>query len=310
LNFERATRMGRRKKSSPLEDITGLIALLPWWAAVALGVASYFILHTVAGLPAVGAVRPGEIPGMGRPIVIGLATAGQYIAPIVCFVAAVMSVMGRRRREELVANVAAAETPAALSGMHWSEFEKLVGEAFRLQGYHVTETGNNGPDGGIDLVLRKGQERFLVQCKQWKAFKVGVQVVRELYGLMAAHGAAGGFVMTSGRFTEEATAFADGRNVTLVDGPKLLAMIKAARKSASNGSATVLAPRVPQEPVTAEPAPSTARPVETPQATGTPSCPVCSRAMTMRTAKRGANAGGTFWGCTSYPACRGVRTVS
>jgi restriction system protein len=46
---------------------------------------------------------------------------------------------------------------------------------------------------------------FLVQCKQWKAFKVGVQVVRELYGLMAAHGAAGGFVVTSGRFTDEAT---------------------------------------------------------------------------------------------------------
>jgi restriction system protein len=38
---------------------------------------------------------------------------------------------------------------------------------------------------------------------------VGVDVVRQLYGLMAAHGATGGFVVTSGRFTDEATAFAN-----------------------------------------------------------------------------------------------------
>jgi restriction system protein len=50
---------------------------------------------------------------------------------------------------------------------------------------------------------------------------VGVDVVRELYGVMAATGAAGGFVVTSGRFTEDAASFARGRNVMLVDGPKL-----------------------------------------------------------------------------------------
>ena len=58
-------------------------------------------------------------------------------------------------------------------------------------------------------------------CKQWKAFKVGVTVVRELYGVMAARGAAGGFVVTSGRFTEEATRFADDRNIRLIDGPSV-----------------------------------------------------------------------------------------
>ena len=46
----------------------------------------------------------------------------------------------------------------------------------------MEETGGQGADGGIDLVLRKGSERFLVQCKQWRAYKVGVNVVRELYG--------------------------------------------------------------------------------------------------------------------------------
>lgn len=63
-----------------------------------------------------------------------------------------------------------------------------MGEAFRMQGYRVVETGGNGPDGGIDLILRKDREKYLVQCKQWKAFSVVVPVVRELYGVMAAKG--------------------------------------------------------------------------------------------------------------------------
>lgn len=90
------------------------------------------------------------------------------------------------------------------------------------------ETGGGGPDGGVDLTLTKGRS-VLVQCKQWKAFKVGVDVVRELYGVMAARGATGGFVVTSGRFTAEAKAFAEGRNVQLVDGPRLFSMIKQAK---------------------------------------------------------------------------------
>jgi len=43
-------------------------------------------------------------------------------------------------------------------------------------------------------------KKFLVQCKQWKAFKVGVDVVQELHGVMAAKGVTCGFVVTFGRF--------------------------------------------------------------------------------------------------------------
>lgn len=51
----------------------------------------------------------------------------------------------------------------------------MVGEALHKQRFTVQET-DKGPDGGVDLVLRKGREVFLVQCKQWRASKVGVQV--------------------------------------------------------------------------------------------------------------------------------------
>ncbi len=40
---------------------------------------------------------------------------------------------------------------SVLNGMSWREFEMLVGEAFRLGGYTVSETGGGGADGGVDL---------------------------------------------------------------------------------------------------------------------------------------------------------------
>lgn len=37
-----------------------------------------------------------------------------------------------------------------------------------------------------------------------------------------------------------------------------------------------------------------------------PVCPKCGSPMALRTAKRGANAGQQFWGCTRYPQCRQI----
>jgi restriction system protein len=191
--------------------------------------------------------------------------------------------------------VAQSKAADVLDGMSWQEFERLVGEAFRLQGYAVTETGGGGADGGVDLVLTKGGEKFLVQCKQWRAFRVGVDVVRELFGVMAARGATGGFVVTSGRFTDEAASFASGRNVRLVDGPKLRGLIQqAAAARARDGSA----------------APRQQASAPLPQAPASPACPICSSPMVRRVARRGANANSEFWGCTTYPKCRGTRPIA
>ena len=117
----------------------------------------------------------------------------------------------------------------SLGGMPWQEFELLVGEAFRLQGYEAVDGSGGETDRGVDLMLRKDGETYLLQCKQWKASKVSVSVVRELYGSMTATGAAGGFVVTSGQFTEEAVQFAQGHHVKLVDGPKLFELMQQAK---------------------------------------------------------------------------------
>ncbi len=60
---------------------------------------------------------------------------------------------------------------------------------------------------------------------------LSVNVVRELYGVMAAQGAAGGFVVTSGVFTADARSFAQGRNIELIDGKALKKIVDAVQAS-------------------------------------------------------------------------------
>ena len=40
-----------------------------------------------------------------------------------------------------------------------------------------------------------------------------------------------------------------------------------------------------------------------------PNCPLCARPMALRTARKGANAGKQFWGCSDYPQCKGTRAL-
>lgn len=40
-----------------------------------------------------------------------------------------------------------------------------------------------------------------------------------------------------------------------------------------------------------------------------PVCPLCDRPMSLRTARKGPNAGRQFWGCSGYPQCKGTRPL-
>jgi restriction system protein len=284
-----------RKKQSAADDFIGLVAMLPWWCGFILAIVFCFVLHQFAVVPKIAPVPGAPVTDIvGRSMIAGLAYGGQFVVPLFCLVAAFVSFMRRRKREGLVNDVNESKGADAVGAMSWREFEMLVGEAFRLQGYKVTELGGGGADGGVDLILKKGTETYLVQCKQWKAFSVGVAVVRELYGVMAARGAVGGFVVTSGRFTPDAVSFAEGRNVKLIDGRKLVGLIQQARGAPKAGAL----PTVATGDFTPKP---------TPSADSNPLCPVCDSKMIRRTAKKGANAGSQFWGCTRYPECRGTR---
>lgn len=214
-----------RRRQSPLEDIIQITARFPWWGGVLLAAVSYVALHWVATSKSVAPKDLQDLANsVGKPLFIGISTVLQYVLPVAFFVGSVVSVFARRKRTELYTS--AARRDGALSEMTWQEFELLVGEYFRRRGFKVTETGGGGPDGGVDLIAATGTDRYVVQCKRWRAQQVGVQTVRELYGVMTAMGVAGAFVVTSGTFTKEAGRFAEGREIELLSADYLLTEIR------------------------------------------------------------------------------------
>ncbi len=293
------------RKRSGFEDLIAVAAKLPWWMALLLAVVSYAMLHAFAS---VTVDKPPGLEGLGafggRELLRVLASFGQCILPAAFVIGAVVSAVARIRRKNLL-SVTGDAGASQIGSLGWREFEMLIGEAFRQQGFQVRETAA-GADGGVDLELRKGTELHLVQCKQWRAQKVGVSVVRELYGVMAARGAAGGFVVTAGTFTKDAESFAVGRNIILIGGDRLPRMLEAARASMSKRTQSSQ-DRVDSRPRRVEPAWDATAGATT--ATTAPACPVCGGPMARCTARRGPNAGKDFWGCNAYPSCKGTRSV-
>ena len=304
------------KKSSLFDDLFVIASKLPWWLSISIALISGVGLHAVAS--STPAPFSGD-PHQFQSLVIGnvtrmAASIGQYALPFIFGCGTVASLFRSFRSRTLLKSVTTAGGNTLLS-ISWREFELLVGEALRRRGFNVQDTGGRGPDGGIDLLARKDGETYLVQCKQWRAVQVGVPVVRELYGAMAAEGAVGGFVVTSGTFTRQARDFASGRNLQLVDGDVLRRWIAETSKPNPRPTTEVAAARV--EPAVVEPIRPAAvvpervpeEPVTKPVAPKAPACPHCRKPMVIRIARTGANAGGNFWGCGDYPKCRGIRPI-
>lgn len=213
------------KDMSPLRSVLTFPSKLPWWLGAAFALTGYAVFHHFATLDrgllfAFGATLESTLQHLARMS----SQVMQYLVPLVFGLAAMVSFFGRSKRQR-TAKVLTALPKRTLGQMTWQEFELATAEAFRGQGYTVELQGGGAPDGGIDLVLERDDERYLVQCKHWRANKVGVPIIRELYGIMAAEGIAGGFVVTSGSFTRQARRFAAGREIELIDGQRLTAML-------------------------------------------------------------------------------------
>lgn len=90
-------------------------------------------------------------------------------------------------------------------------FEEIVAELLSRQGYEVSLTPASG-DGGFDMYAAKkdglGKFLYLVECKRYvPPHKVGVEIVRALYGVVQAQRATAGAVVTSSYFTAGAEKY-------------------------------------------------------------------------------------------------------
>ena len=278
--------MARRRK----ENLVEVLMHLPWQAGIIVGLLGFGFFRwglawyfNSSSNPYSKAFGAGVTQGALEPV------AWLFLA--IGFLGAGLSIWRAKDRSKLLDEQTGLDS---LRAMSWQQFERVVGEAYRRLGYQIEETGQGGADGGIDLLLRKGGVTTLVQCKQWRNQKIGIAVVREMYGLMVHHRASAVKIVCTGIFTSECEAFAAGKPLELVDGPALLKLVDHVKAPPAR---SVPSPR---------PIPAFSPIAATDLQPKVPECPKCGVAMVERSNR--AN-GQKFWGCTSYPKCRGTIAI-
>jgi restriction system protein len=159
------------------------------------------------------------------------------------------------------------QTMRDIQAMSWREFEDLVAASYTARGYSIEPRGGDSPDGGVDLVVRKDNLTWLVQCKHYRSQWIEERPLRELLGVVTAQGAAGGVLVACGVFDDKAMAFARrNAKLELIGGEQLRDLVAAAVRYRDSQI----------------------------------SCPSCGSQMREKTGRFGP-----FLGCSNFPACRG-----
>jgi len=172
-------------------------------------------------------------------------------------------------------------TMEVLKSLEWKRYEELCVQYLVEQGCRA-EVTPLGADGGIDIkVFGNNSEKpiAIAQCKAWGYKNIKVDLVRALYGVMAAERIPHGIFLTTTDFTSEAKDFAKGKPLQLISASEFLDLLqklpddkqKRLLDFATSGDYT------------------------------TPTCTRCGTKMVLRKSKKDGN---TFWGCRSYPRCR------
>jgi restriction system protein len=141
----------RKRKSPNVENLV----FLPWWVNGVLAVLS---LIALAWIPSIAVVLFLFFSAMAA-------------------LSALRATLNRQMLERQTGLDSLRELPR-------KQFENLLGETYRRQGYKVKEALGGGADGGVDLKLQRNGDTVVVQCKRWKDRRVPVEIVRELYGVM------------------------------------------------------------------------------------------------------------------------------
>lgn len=255
---------------------------MPWYLSLALSATAYIGLRWL--IP--GYVASHADFGRLGPVAVSAAP----MLALLLLTPAPFALRRARRERQLIAKL---RDVASLRSMSWWELEMVVRAIYARMGYSAQRLGGNGPDGGVDVVLRQGRHKTVVQCKQWKARTVSVNIVRELLGTMTAERADAGIVVTCGTFTGDSWGFAADNNITLIDGLRLVDLVRQLKPVTDlhadpHAAETVPNPAALNQRVT---------------------CPKCSGGMVERRVSSGPRAGNQFLGCTRYPVCKGTRPL-
>jgi restriction endonuclease Mrr len=104
------------------------------------------------------------------------------------------------------------------------EFERHVAWLYARQGWSAHLTPVTG-DGGVDIVLKRGSNTMVVQCKA-HASPQGAPILRDLFGAMADFKATGAILCTFMGVTDAGRDFASRNRIQVLDVDALVSMAK------------------------------------------------------------------------------------
>jgi len=184
------------------ETLFAMLSRQPWWISVAVGAALFAITR------------------LFLPDIVAAASALPFLG-IACYAG------WRQMRAPGAGNLA--ETLDKIRGMPWENFSAVISEAFRRDGYAVTEVFK----GAVDLKLEKNGRITVVNCKRWKVAQTGIGPLRELVEAKKAHDADDSIYVSAGDFTANAREFATANSIRLLqDAPlaELVARVERAKR--------------------------------------------------------------------------------
>ena len=137
-----------------------------------------------------------------------------------------------------------------------------------------------------DLRLKRANRTSLVCCKKYYVRKIPLSMVLEFYSAMLKWPSLEkGYFITTGSFSDEARKFAFDKPLVLIDGERLTDFARIAESIDAVRECSSLQ--------------------HDPSKMGY-ACPICGAHMVLRTVENNSHSVAQFWGCSSYPACRGT----
>ena len=112
-----------------------------------------------------------------------------------------------------------------LKRMHPFKFEDYVAKLYKNMGYSVKQTKRTG-DGGKDIVATKNGQTYFVECKRYSD-PINVHKMRDFVGACVLGGKdVKGIYVTTSSFTNDAKSAANRIGIQMIDGNKLMSMIR------------------------------------------------------------------------------------
>lgn len=182
------------------ESLFQILSRQPWWVSVAVAAALFGIAQ------------------LALPKLI----AGAIAAP---FLAIALYAAYKQLRAPSAANVG--DRLSRIRSMPWENFSTVIAEAFRRDGYSVSEIHKDP----VDLKLEKSGRSAIVSCKRWKAAQTGIGPLRDLAQVKDAYEASECIYVAAGEFTANARDFAKQKSIRLVSDAALANLVARVERS-------------------------------------------------------------------------------